>query len=275
MKTRTFPESNYHAVYVNGKTIRTPIRPKERVGALEYPEFYDVKITDKCFGGCPYCYQDSTVRASHFNDVPGKVERFFGSMTENERPFQVAIGGGEPTLHPEFREICRQFKSLGIDPNYTTNGTNLTEEVLDVTQEFVNGVAVSCHEHLPWRIGVEQLLSQGIYTNLHVMISDEESVRRFALVYDEFHGRIKHFVLLPVVAQGRARSGFDCWGALKDRLVGLQDHSDIAFGAMFYPYLSDLDWDISLYEPEAFSRYLVMNDAMQQFPSSFATGDIQ
>jgi len=175
-------------------------------------------------------------------------------MTPNERPFQVAIGGGEPTLHPEFREICRTFKSLGIDPNYTTNGTNLTDAILDITEEFVNGVAVSTHAHLPWREGAKALYDRGIYTNLHIIISDEESVRRFEDIYYSLTGVIKHFVLLPLIDQGRSGEKFGCWDSLRTVLESIEFHDDVAFGALFHPYLSDLDWDISIYEyPSSFS----------------------
>ena len=271
MKTRIFPESNYRAFYINGKTIRLPIDSKCRMTELEYPEFYDVKITNKCFGKCPYCYQSSAARRKHFTNVPEKIMQFFGTMSENERPFQVAIGGGEPTLHPEFREICATFKQLGIDPNYTTNGTNLTDEVLDITEEFVNGVAVSTHPHLKWEEGAMKLTDRGIYTNLHIIISDERSISRFAKIYRRLTGQIKYFVLLPMIDQGRARNKFDCWDSLREVLSLMGRKSDIAFGALFHPYLSDLDWDISIYEPEAFSRYLVMDDEMKQYPSSFST----
>lgn len=270
MKTRTFTGSNYRAFYINGKTLRLPVDPKRPMTELEYPEFYDVKITDKCFGGCPYCYQSSTEGRDHFTDVPEKIMTFFGGMSENERPFQVAIGGGEPTIHPEFKEICASFKELGIDPNYTTNGTHLTDEILDVTEEFVNGVAVSTHSHLNWEEGVERLGARGVYTNLHVIISDTDSVSRFAEIYERYAGKIQYFVLLPLINQGRARSQFDCWESLRKFLDTLKSRRDVAFGALFHPYLSGLDWDISIYEPEAFSSYLVMDDKLSQYPSSFA-----
>jgi len=271
MKTRTFPESNYRALYINGKTMRIPLDPRKPVTELEYPEFYDVKITNRCFGGCPYCYQSSTGADSDFTNVPEKIRDFFGSMTENQRPFQVAIGGGEPTLHPDFREICATFKELGIDPNYTTNGTNLTEEVLDITEEYVNGVAVSCHPHLMWSVGVERLLQRGIYTNLHIIISDNRSVDEFVGIHRNYRGEIEHFVLLPMIPQGRATGEFRAWKKLKKVLSGMFDRSDVAFGALFHPYLKEVDWDISMYEPEAFSRYLVMDDNMNTYSSSFAT----
>lgn len=269
IKTRTFPESNYHAVYLNGKTMRFPLDPTKPVTALTFPEFYDIKITNKCYGGCPYCYQDSVKNAPHYEDLVGKTDSFFGTMSENERPFQVAIGGGEPTIHPEFGDLCHRLFELGIDPNYTTAGTSLTPKVMDITTRFVTGVAVSCHDHLNWRKGVEKLLEAGVYTNLHVVISDAASVQRLDKIYREFHGRINYFVLLPQIAQGRAKIEFNSWFKLKHYINALTDRSDIAFGAMFYPYLHDLNWDISLYEPEAFSRYLDM-DKMEQFASSFS-----
>ena len=268
MRTRIHPDSNYKAIYIDGKTMRLPINPKKPLTPLAKPEFYDVKITNRCYGGCSYCYQASTGREADFTDIPHKIDTFFGSMSENDRPFQVAIGGGEPTLHPEFGEICRRFKALGIDPNYTTNGTNLTPKVLDITEKYVTGVAVSCHAHLDWEGGVKKLLDRNIYTNLHIVISDEASVLRFKEIYEKYHGKIQYFVLLPMVAQGRATKDFDCWNALKTYLNTLEDRSDIAFGALFHPFLKDLKWDISIYEPEAFSRYLVM-DNMSLHPSSF------
>lgn len=272
MKTRTFVESNYRAMYTGGKTLRMPLDASLPITELEWPEFYDVKITNKCFGGCSYCYQDSRAGFDHFTDVPDKIWEFFGNMTPNQRPFQVAIGGGEPTIHPDFREICKTFMDLGIDPNYTTNGTNMTGDILDITDEFVTGVAVSCHEHLDWRRGVDRLLREDVYTNLHVIISDEDSVQRFIDTHEEYTGRIKYFVLLPMIAQGRAKSEFAVWDHLKDVLNSLEDRSDIAFGALFHPFLSDLEgWDISVYEPEAFSQYLVMDDDMKTYPSSFDT----
>jgi len=270
MKTRVLPESNYRAIYAGGKTLRLAINVEEPIGRLEWPEFYDVKITNACNGGCPYCYQSSVDGEEHYADVPGKVRRLFGGMTENERPFQVAIGGGEPTMHPEFAEICRTFSELGIDPNYTTNGTHLTDEVMAATKEYVNGVAVSCHEHIDWRGGVERLLDAGVYVNLHIIISNEASVDRFLAIRDEYAGRVKYFVLLPMIAQGRATEGMSCWPYLKGRLDALESRDDIAFGAMFYEHVKGTDWGISLYEPESMSRYIVMDDEMKQYPSSFS-----
>ncbi|MFA6089872.1 MAG: radical SAM protein, partial [Candidatus Woesearchaeota archaeon] len=169
IKTRTFEESNYHAVNFNGKTLRFAIDPLKEISELKYPEFYDIKITDKCSGNCSYCYQDSKKTSKHYKDIVKKTHNFFAKMSTNERPFQVALGGGNPNEHPDFIKLLRELKNLGIMPNYTTNGMGLTEDILRATKHYCGGVAVSCHEHLEntWRSAVRELYDYGIKTNLH------------------------------------------------------------------------------------------------------------
>jgi MoaA/NifB/PqqE/SkfB family radical SAM enzyme len=94
VKIRTFPESNYKAIYFNGKTIRFQIDGTKDISDLEYPEFYDVKLTNRCMGRCMWCYQDSKDEDKDYEAVE-KLNKFFDSMDENQKPFQIAYGGGE------------------------------------------------------------------------------------------------------------------------------------------------------------------------------------
>ena len=61
IKTREFPESNYRGIWYEGKTIRIALDPKKPITELEYPEFYDIKITGKCEGECPWCLDGETL----------------------------------------------------------------------------------------------------------------------------------------------------------------------------------------------------------------------
>jgi hypothetical protein len=144
---------------------------------------------------------------------------------------------------------------------------------METTLRYVNGVAISCHPHLNWRKGAQILIDAGVYTNFHIIINDEASVDRLLSIRDEFRGRVKYFVLLPQMAQGRAKSGFNqqTWEYLRAKLGDCDQ--DIAFGALLHPYLQDVDWDISIYDPESMSKYLVMDDSMKLYPSSFSTGN--
>lgn len=87
---------------------------------------------------------------------------------------QVAIGGGNPTQHPDFAEILRTTRSMGIVPSYTTNGRGLTPEVLEATKRFCGAVAVSAYE--PWEefeAALQLLKANGIAANVHFVLSND------------------------------------------------------------------------------------------------------
>jgi organic radical activating enzyme len=272
MKVRTFIECNYRAIQSNndGQTIRFALDPKKPITDLPYPEFYDVKITSYCKGMCSYCYQSSASEHSHKLGLLQKFQNFFGNMTSNQRPFQIAFGGGEPTSHPEFIDIMRACKDLNITPNYTTNGMWDNDQILNATIELCGGVAISSHPHLSkwWKPTLEKLLCNNIHTNIHVIISDQNSIDSFKNLYAEYTGRIKYFVLLPLAAQGRSLNQFTDWKYLEKSIKG--SPRDIAFGAGFHPYLAadPKRFNVSIYEPESMSAYLDL-ETMKIYKSSF------
>ena len=81
------------------------------------PELVDLKITDMCQHGCPYCYQDSGP-----NGVHAEEDMLFGMVDALSRlnVFELAIGGGEPTLHPKFDRLLEYCHDKGIAANFST-----------------------------------------------------------------------------------------------------------------------------------------------------------
>jgi sulfatase maturation enzyme AslB (radical SAM superfamily) len=276
LKTRIFPESNYKAVFCNGKTIRIAIDPSKPITELEYPEFYDVKITNKCDGNCPYCYQNSQSEDDPYLNIIDKFKDFFSKFDENQKPFQIAFGGGEPTSHPDFAELMKTCYDMGIMPNYTTNGMNVDQELIEVTKKYCGGVAISCHPHLEkyWQTAIEKFNENDVMINLHIIISDKKSICDFFDIYDEYKNKVDYFVLLPYSASGRAKKKYLDFDCLFKILSKIEDKSDIAFGANFYEHLKkwNADFDVSLYEPEIMSKYLDLKD-MKLYKSSFSTQD--
>lgn len=272
MLTRTFAEHNYRAIHFNGKTLRIALDPSKPITELAYPEFYDVKVTSSCKGNCPWCYQSSLPTSPHTVGIVDRFKSFFGKFDRNQLPFQIAFGGGEPTSHPEFIELLKTCQEMGMVPNYTTNGMwDDPEKILAVTKQFCGGVAVSTHPHLEryWRPAVSALLKENIHNNLHIIIGDKDSIDRFANLYQEFTGKVKYFVLLPLSAQGRSTEVFSDWEYLTSKIDG--SPKDIAFGANFHPFLvKDLGrFSVSLYDPESMSAYLDL-ETMKVYKSSFS-----
>ena len=80
----------------SGEKVRYNLKGCDTEVFLETPELVDIKITDYCPYGCTYCYQNSTLDGLHakWEDLSAMVEKM-----KREHVFELAIGGGEPTLH--------------------------------------------------------------------------------------------------------------------------------------------------------------------------------
>ena len=279
IKKRILPESNYSAIYVDGATVRIPIDWREEITELAWPEFYDVSFGTRC-NSCAcsaFCYTSATHKGGNYKNLVERIHSFFGPMTENQRPFQIAAGGGgEPTIHPEFIQAIKAFADLGIIPNYTTNGIHLSEEVLDATVEYCGGIAISLHEGNErfWRKSIDLVIKRGIKTNLHFIVSDEASVFRLHHLYHEFRDAVDYFVLLPQVPVGFA-SGENRVEVRYDLLAmwleNTYQNSDIAFGSQAYRFLLEHpEYQVSIYPPEIMSKYILLDgDVPSMYNNSF------
>lgn len=267
-KTKIFQESNYKAIFSNGKTYRFAIREGEPITKLPYPEFYDIDIFGYgglCNGRCPYCYLSAIPNGGYVEDATTKILDYFLPMSENERPFQVALpGSGEGYLHPDFIQILLTFDELGITPNYTTNGMWVDEDqeyinwLMDVTKDVCGGVAVTCHPHLMryWEEALMILKERGIKTNVHFVISDEDSIDYFIYEFSQWQDFFDSAVLLPYGVQGHAKKEKEiAWDYLMDNIP---DTEKISFGANFYPYIvndKSEKLNLSLYKEKFFLAF--------------------
>lgn len=268
MRTRSHKDANYHSVFTpKGVTLRYKYEDEKPFGKIKHPELLDVAINTKCLANCSYCYTSSLKSGINFPNIGGRIKNFFGPL-EDERPYQVALGGaGEPTLHPNFKDAVRAFKELDILPNYTTNGMHLTDEVLEATLEYCGGVAVSNHKHLKWEKAVDKLTSLGVRTNIHVIVGENGTGDLVKDYYNQFP-QVETIVILPYQIQGRAKEVeqeilLDEWKNCANIVNSIGDDDKFAFGALFYPFIlknPKLFPNVSIYEPEVFSGYLIMED---------------
>jgi len=86
-----------------------------------------------------YCYQAR-------NKFPKMTFSTFKNIIDKYTPRQIALGGGEPTIHPEFLKFVRYAKEEAKIPvkhvNYTTNGVMLPNNFKEV-QRLVSGISIS------------------------------------------------------------------------------------------------------------------------------------
>jgi hypothetical protein len=148
------------------------------------PELLDISITDKCVMGCSYCYQDSTPDKAHApKELVETVLKGF-----DQPPYQIAIGGGEPTLHPDLPYILRKCRELGTVPNYTTAGDKLSTRVVEATNEFCGGVAMTFHafKGLDWFVEHYNRLRDRLRVQVNVhLIADKDVAKNLTALVDQ------------------------------------------------------------------------------------------
>jgi sulfatase maturation enzyme AslB (radical SAM superfamily) len=269
LRTRKDPLANYSAVFINGKTLRIPIDKTKEITELRFPEFYDISTGNKCATGkCDFCYASASPHGKHYRNLVEKVEKFFGTMSLNERPFQVAIGGEqEPLENPEIWDMIKRLGELGIVANYTTNGVLVNKRVAELTKAHCGGVAITLHPHLEvfWRRAISIFRNANVKINVHTIISDKNSIDYTKRLYNELLDDVDYFVLLPFMNYGHAKTSsttidykyFLSW------VDTIHNDGKIAFGANFYNLLKENNqYNVSLYPPEIMSKYIIFDEEM-------------
>lgn len=89
-ETIKWKNGNYHVVLELSGT-KTRVIGDGVTPDPEWPESVDVKLTNKCNGGCPWCHENSTPDGKHF--VPDDAVRFFNGTPCG---VELAFGGGNP-----------------------------------------------------------------------------------------------------------------------------------------------------------------------------------
>lgn len=141
---RKDPANGYWTLYNRESGDKVRIKFSEGIipvcvrGGLIFstPELVDLKITDMCLLNCPYCYQNSSQSGVHakYSNIVNIINQI-----ADMKVFEVAIGGGEPTLHPDFLSIIKYCNECGISPSFTT--ASLSWMDTRIADEIVNSVA--------------------------------------------------------------------------------------------------------------------------------------
>lgn len=143
------------------------------------PESVDLCITHKCPYGCSFCYMDSKPNGEHASLA--EIKKLIDTLAKLQ-VFEVAFGGGEPTLHPNFNEIIRYTYSKGIVPNFTTRNVRwfTDNENVKLFRECAGGCAISVSD---WKEAREAIVmikylqcfctqDKGIHRDVTVQVID-------------------------------------------------------------------------------------------------------
>lgn len=264
-------QGSYKSFFTNSfKTIRLTN------GIPITPELEDVAINNKCLANCSYCYTNALKTGINFSNIIDKANDVWGRLELNDRPFQIAIGGaGEATMHPDFIDFIKAVRSLEIIPNYTTNGMHLNDEMLEATEKYCGGVALSWHPHISkvFEKAANALREIKTKLNFHIIVGSDDSLFDLEKLYETYKDDVDYFVILPYQAAGRAKqietqnNWIKCFQWIQSKSNERQ--KQFAFGALFYEFLNENNiLDIDVYEPEIYSGYRIMDESYAKIRKS-------
>lgn len=89
----------------------------------DFPESFDVKITNQCDIGCAFCHENSTCDGKHGNILSA-------GFIDKLHPYtEMAIGGGNPLAHPDLEVFLHKCKELKLIPSMTVNQRHFMENI--------------------------------------------------------------------------------------------------------------------------------------------------
>jgi radical SAM protein with 4Fe4S-binding SPASM domain len=120
---------------------KSSVQQDTSVEQLPLPTTFVLELTQRCNNRCGYCYNAWRAPDLEYPKAGARemtIVQIEQAILKLRSEFQVdviALSGGEPTLRPDFTEIVRLIHSLGIKTQIITNGTNLSESLVEATAE--------------------------------------------------------------------------------------------------------------------------------------------
>jgi radical SAM protein with 4Fe4S-binding SPASM domain len=288
MIRKHFEGYNFVGVQESGVTFRWGSSFNEDPKMAPWPELADISISNYCTNGCSYCYRDSGKDGKFMSIDNYKLVLKNLTSEKYGSIFQIAIGGGEPLLHPNFHEIIQLTWENGIIPNYTTSGKFFNQENIESTRKYCGAVAISWD---PYRdLSIDELSelgnylkNEGIKANIHYVISEKTIQKAMEILNGNFDDKLGYYnsiIFLTHKPVGRALKSDSIKS--EDKLKSLIKLIEtpvtglkVGFDACFVPVLiktSNINIDlVDSCECGFFSVYI--NEDLDVTPCSFCNSD--
>ena len=126
MKLRIGPNGVHLFDRISGlNVLLDELRPKESVWSTS-PRQVSIALTNVCDLHCKYCYAPK-----HKASLQGDQVIAWLKELDADGCLGIGFGGGEPTLHPDFVDICKRVADeTRLAVTFTTHGHRLTPQLV-------------------------------------------------------------------------------------------------------------------------------------------------
>lgn len=222
-----------------------------------------IAVTNVCNLTCHFCYRNLNSPSDWTYD--SLLE--FCQQANEWGVLEVAFGGGEPTLFPNFERLIHDlYETTGLAVNFTTNGLQLTDAFLQSIAGKYGNIRLSLYDTNHYEQTIQMLVRNNARFGINWMITPDDlptieqkflrllalGVREFLLLsykgndasmhfnqaqYEEFAAFINR---MYTSLNGMAQLKLDvCWGDVLPDVPRLFDMPDCNAGDGFLSITSD------------------------------------
>lgn len=139
MKSRIGPNGVHLFDRISGlNLLLDELRPEKAFWSTS-PRQVSIALTNVCDLHCAYCYAPKHKASLHSDMVVGWLKEL-----DTEGCLGVGFGGGEPTLHPNFVDICKRVAwETQLAVTFTTHGHRLTPQLVERLKGSIHFARIS------------------------------------------------------------------------------------------------------------------------------------
>jgi len=185
------------------------------------PRVVQMALTNACNKTCGFCYRPIEAKTRWtFDDALA-----FGRFLSDWGVLELALGGGEPTVFPGFAELVQQLHTqTKLAVNFTTNGTRLTEALLDAIAGAVGQIQVSVYDDEDLDGTIARLVAREVRFGLNYLVTPKRLATLDADLL-RFHARgVRDVLLLSYKGAEALHLSRSELADLDRRIVRLHEH---------------------------------------------------
>jgi MoaA/NifB/PqqE/SkfB family radical SAM enzyme len=182
------------------------------------PELIDLKCTNSCNSiHCNFCYMDSHPKGRHAS-LSWLIEQL---ETLKEKPFQIALGGGEPTMWPELFDFISYCNTNNICANTAVGPACDNSVVEKIVNNGVKAIGISFVSENKFFKTLKIAQTGNAFISAHCILR-KDNIDQWISLKDEFSNSLNNVTFLLFKPHGRA-SGVANMLPSKDQFDALLD----------------------------------------------------
>jgi MoaA/NifB/PqqE/SkfB family radical SAM enzyme len=225
------------------------------------PRTVSIALTNRCDLKCHFCYAPKSKFELEFDYI-----KKLATELDSLGALELTLGGGEPTLHPQFNEICSWIwdnTKLGI--SVTTHGHHLNDEKIKKLTNKLSSIRFSIDGLEPYYslirgrklddlLRIIKSVSGKIHFGINSVISPGRINSIIELIELAVNIRAENILIIPQHEKGKFAFTLDEWKELSEIISNNKDKIEILVTNDAANYITNHTLDVSVKDEFIFAH---------------------